>query len=71
VYGDTAGAEVVDPHDAAYDVSPQVVEDEDLPYRLAVVVDDRRGFWKEAVGLVGVLVVVRLDISVQVQDFLY
>jgi hypothetical protein len=71
MYGDPAGAQVVDPHDATYDVAPEVVEDENLPYGLAVIVNDGRSIWKEAIGLVSVLVVVRLgDVSIQVQDLL-
>jgi hypothetical protein len=71
MYGDAAGAQVVDAHDTAYDVPAKVVEDEDLPYGLAVVVDDGRSFREEAVGLVGAMVVRRLDdVFVEVEDLL-
>jgi hypothetical protein len=72
VDGDTACTKIVHPHNTADDISPQVVEHEDFPYRLAVVVNDGGSFWKETIGLIAVLAVVRLDeISVQVQNLLY
>lgn len=41
MYCDAPASQVIDPQHTAYDISTEVVEDEDLPYRLAVCVEDR------------------------------
>lgn len=40
MYGDTAGSQVTDPQDCAYDIPAEVVEDQDLPDRLSISVRD-------------------------------
>ena len=39
MYGDSFAPQVIDPQNAAYNIPSKVVEDEDFPYRFAIVIE--------------------------------
>lgn len=51
MYGHSPSAKIADPQDAAYDIPAEVVEDQDLPNGLAILVQYRRRLVSEAIGV--------------------
>jgi hypothetical protein len=67
---DSTRSQVIYTHDAANDVPPQVVKDQDFPYRLAVRVDDWGRLGEKAIRLVVMLIVRRVRrCLIEVKDF--
>ena len=55
MYSDTPAAKVANTEHATNHVSPQIVEDEDLPYWLAICIQHGSRLWYYAVGRGGIV----------------
>lgn len=64
-------SQIIDSQDTADNITPHAVEYQDLPNRIAILIQDRGGVGDEAAmarGIMGVLC--RAGIMVQIQEFL-
>jgi hypothetical protein len=67
----SARSQIIDAHNATNDISSQVVENEDFPYRFAIFIDNWCGFRQEAVRMELMLIVIGLGGRlIKIQDLL-
>lgn len=72
MYRDPPSSQIIHSQDTAYDVSPECIKHKDLPYRLAIGVQDRCRLRDQAVARAGIMVQFGLLRHViEVQDALY
>jgi hypothetical protein len=65
---DAHRSQVAHPQHAANHVPPEVVKDEHLPYRLAIVVDDRRAGSNETSRARCLVLVDGVKVAVEIED---
>lgn len=71
MYRDPPSSQIVYPQDAAYDIPPECIEHEHLPYWLAVGVEDWCRLWDQTVARAGFVMQLRLlRYVIEVEDAL-